>query len=135
MLPLLMCKMKMYLHILKNTINSQLRQPIFAPEEIPSTNGPAIGFEKNVCNKKPDRDNAPPSNAAIRIRGRRIFHMILYSTASPSCKNNILKIFGTEICTFPVLIFSTVMTKNCCDHTYKYKCISGSFSEIFQYET
>ena len=26
----------------------------FAPEEIPSTNGPAIGFLKNVCSKNPD---------------------------------------------------------------------------------
>ena len=85
---------------------------ILAPEEIPSTNGPAIGFEKKVCNKKPDRDNAPPSIAAIRMRGSRIFQIILYSTASPSLMNNILNIFGTEICTFPVLIFNTIIAKN-----------------------
>ena len=68
--------------------------------------------EKKVCNKKPDRDNAPPSIAAIRMRGSRIFQIILYSTASPSLMNNILNIFGTEICTFPVLIFNTMITKN-----------------------
>ena len=84
---------------------------IFAPEDIPNTKGPAIGFEKNVCSKKPDNDNAPPSNAAINILGNRIFHIILYSTASPSLKNKIFKIFATEICTFPVLIFNTTIIK------------------------
>lgn len=52
---------------------------ILAPDEIPSTNGPAIGFLKNVCNKNPDNDNAPPRIAAIHNRGNRIFQIILYS--------------------------------------------------------
>ena len=70
---------------------------IFAPEEIPRTKGPAIGLEKNVCSKKPERDNAPPSNAAIRILGRRIFHIILYSVAAPSFRKRMLRILGTGI--------------------------------------
>ena len=31
-----------------------------APEEIPSTKGPAIGLLKNVCSRNPDTDSAPP---------------------------------------------------------------------------
>ena len=44
----------------------------FAPEEIPRTKGPAMGFEKNVCSRKPDTDNAPPRINAASILGRRI---------------------------------------------------------------
>ena len=44
----------------------------FAPEEIPSTKGPAMGFEKKFCNKQPDTDNAPPKIAAASSLGRRI---------------------------------------------------------------
>ena len=32
----------------------------FAPDDIPSTNGPAMGFPKKVWSKYPDTDNAPP---------------------------------------------------------------------------
>ena len=39
---------------------------IFAPEEIPSTYGPAIGLEKNVCNKNPERASAPPRHQDTR---------------------------------------------------------------------
>ena len=38
-----------------------------APDDIPSTNGPAIGLLKNVCSKKPDTDNAPPRSSADNI--------------------------------------------------------------------
>lgn len=85
---------------------------IFAPEEIPRTNGPAMGLAKNVCKRKPDKDKAPPSIAAIRILGRRILQIILYSVAAPSRRKRILRILGTEICTFPVLILSTTVTAN-----------------------
>ena len=85
---------------------------ILAPEEIPRTNGPAIGFSKKVCKRKPDRDRAPPRIAAIRIRGRRIFQIILYSFPSPVRRSRIRKISGIEIFTFPELIFSTVMAAN-----------------------
>ena len=55
----------------------------FAPEEIPSTKGPAIGLAKNVWSRKPDTDSAPPSIAAARIRGRRISHTMRYAVSSP----------------------------------------------------
>ena len=85
---------------------------IFAPEDIPSTNGPAIGFSKNVCKRKPDRDKAPPSNAAIIIRGSLIFQIILYSLKLPSLRNMILNISLIEILTFPVFIFKTAIAKS-----------------------
>ena len=50
---------------------------IFAPEEMPSTKGPAIGLRKKVCSRKPAKDSAPPSTAASSSRGSRIFHMML----------------------------------------------------------
>ena len=52
---------------------------IFAPEEIPRTNGPAMGLRKKVCSKNPDTDRAPPRMAARSIRGIRILKMILLS--------------------------------------------------------
>ena len=71
---------------------------IFAPDEIPSTNGPAIGFLKNVCNKNPDNDNAPPKIAAIHRRGRRIFQIILYSGVPISpCRKIMRKIRAGDI--------------------------------------
>ena len=48
-----------------------------APEEIPSTNGPAIGLLKKVCRRNPDTDRAPPRMMTARILGRRISHIIL----------------------------------------------------------
>ena len=42
----------------------------FAPEEIPSTYGPAIGFWKKLCSKNPDTDKAPPS----RFAGKGFFN-------------------------------------------------------------
>ena len=42
-----------------------------APEEIPSTKGPAMGLAKKVWSRKPDRDSPPPRMAAAKIRGAR----------------------------------------------------------------
>ena len=83
---------------------------ILAPEEIPSTKGPAIGLPKKVCSRNPDRARAPPRSAACRIRGMRIFQMMLTSLASPVLKNRILRILSTGIDTLPVLIFKIIMT-------------------------
>ena len=63
---------------------------ILAPDDMPSTKGPAIGFLKKVCSRKPDSDNAPPRIAAIHNRGRRIFHIILYSGVPESPFKNII---------------------------------------------
>ena len=77
----------------------------FAPDEIPSTNGPAMGFAKNVCSRKPDTDKAPPSITAERIRGRRISHTMWYEVSSPVLLSRISPISSTDRCTLPELMF------------------------------
>jgi len=49
----------------------------FAPEDTPSTYGPAIGLRKNVCSRKPDTLSVPPITAAASTRGRRILSSTL----------------------------------------------------------
>ena len=78
-------------------LSGKCKEDLKKMAEIPRTKGPAIGLEKNVCSKKPERDNAPPSSAAIRILGRRIFHIILYSVAAPSFRKRMRRILGTGI--------------------------------------
>ena len=56
---------------------AEVKEMFFAPEEIPSTNGPAMGLRKKVWSRNPDRDNAPPRTAAVSSLGRRIFQMML----------------------------------------------------------
>ena len=53
---------------------------ILAPEEIPRTNGPAIGLRKKVWIRKPDSESAPPRRTPSRILGSLIFHITLYAT-------------------------------------------------------
>ena len=48
-----------------------------APEEIPSTKGPAIGLLKKVCSRNPETESAPPRMITERILGRRISQTIL----------------------------------------------------------
>ena len=48
-----------------------------APEEMPSTKGPASGLAKKVCSRKPETARAPPSRKAARSLGRRISNRIL----------------------------------------------------------
>ena len=84
---------------------------IFAPEEIPSTKGPAMGLPKKVCSRNPERASAPPSSAASRIRGMRIFQMMLTSFSSPCLRKRILRILPTGMRTLPVLIFRTIIKR------------------------
>ena len=43
----------------------------FAPDEMPSTKGPAMGFAKKVCSRKPDTASAPPRKTAASSLGSR----------------------------------------------------------------
>ena len=47
-----------------------------APEEMPSTKGPAMGLAKKVWSRKPDTLSAPPRMAAASTRGSRIPQMM-----------------------------------------------------------
>ena len=58
----------------KNTITRDTVS--LAPEEMPSTKGPAMGLAKKVWSKKPDTDSAPPKMAAASTRGRRMVQMM-----------------------------------------------------------
>ena len=80
----------------------------FAPEDIPSTKGPAMGLRKNVCSKKPETESAPPSIAAVNVLGSRILQIMLLSTL-PSSKRMkiILKILAGDMLTLPVFTLST----------------------------
>ena len=90
---------------------------ILAPEEMPSTKGPAMGLPKNVCRRKPDKARAPPRIAACRILGMRIFQIILTSDASPCFRNRILRIFPVGMLTLPVLILRMIIARNAAART------------------
>ena len=47
-----------------------------APDEIPSTKGPAIGFLKKLCKRYPDSASAPPRSIAASALGSLILPMI-----------------------------------------------------------
>ena len=79
-----------------------------APEEIPSTNGPAIGLAKKVCSRKPETDSAPPSRMAAKIRGRRISHTM--TALSLLCVSRICATSRTDRCKLPELTFHTNST-------------------------
>ena len=68
-----------------------------------------MGFSKKVCSRNPDRDNAPPRIAAIRILGKRIFQIIFTSVVFPALVNSISAIRFKGIGTLPMLIFITVI--------------------------
>ena len=82
----------------------------FDPEEMPRTKGPAMGFWKNVCMRKPDRARPPPSTAEAMILGSRSFQTMFIWVLSPSRRKRIRAISPTEIFTLPELMFHTVST-------------------------
>lgn len=51
--------------------------PKLAPEEIPSTKGPANGFLKSVCINNPLIDNPEPTKMAVIAFGTRKFKTIV----------------------------------------------------------
>ena len=84
---------------------------ILAPDEIPRTKGPAMGFSKKVCSRKPESASAPPRIADIRILGNRIFQTMLISSTLPERVKIICRILPSGIFTFPVLIFRMIMAQ------------------------
>ena len=54
----------------------------FAPEEMPSTKGPAMGLAKNVWSRNPATESAPPSRMAASTLGRRMSHTTRLAVAS-----------------------------------------------------
>ena len=85
---------------------------ILAPDEIPRTYGPAIGFSKNVCSKNPASANAPPRSMEAMILGRRIVQMISRTLSGPSRRNMALAMSPMPMCTLPELMLTTIVTAN-----------------------
>jgi hypothetical protein len=86
---------------------------ILAPEDMPRTKGPAIGFLKKVCSRKPETAQAPPNTAAAIRRGSRIFIIIFMLASDIVSEVLVNRIFITSsglIPTVPVFIFSTTAT-------------------------
>ena len=94
----------------RNTIKV-MATTILAPEEIPSTKGPAMGLRKKVCRRNPDSASAPPRIPAVMIRGRRMVHTMSIVFSDPSRRKIARAISPTLICTFPELMFTTVITR------------------------
>lgn len=85
----------------------QKARNILAPDEIPSTKGPAIGFLKNVWIKKPESDNAPPKTKERIILGILIFIIILQLTASLCVPKTTPQILSKGRLTLPIQRLST----------------------------
>ena len=73
------------------SLGSQMKETMrshglsFEPDEIPRTNGPAIGFRKKLCSRYPATESAPPKIIAESARGIRISQMILLAAESAGC--------------------------------------------------
>ena len=77
-----------------------------APEEMPSTKGPAMGLAKKVWSRKPDTDSAPPRMAAASTRGRRMPQMMPPSGGESRAE----RISPGAKYTLPALMFHTSST-------------------------
>ena len=89
----------------RNTITRETTS--FAPEEIPSTKGPAMGFAKKVCKRNPETDSAPPRIAAAIIRGRRISQMMRLIVGSSPRPVRTFKSSPAVTATLPRPMFQT----------------------------
>ena len=82
----------------------------FAPDEIPRTKGPTIGFPKNVCSRKPATAKAPPRSAAVKRRGRRIFQMMPVAVSPAAGWNRAFSTVLIPIRELPIMQFKTSST-------------------------
>ena len=92
----------------RNTIASATH--IFAPDEMPSTKGPAMGLWKNVCKRYPERASAPPRINTDTVLGSLILQRIVLIVVSVSLPESELMISGIEIFTLPMQTLSTKKT-------------------------
>lgn len=54
------------------------------PEETPKTDGPASGFLKSVCIKRPETESAEPAKIAVSVLGIRDSKKIILLNSDPS---------------------------------------------------
>ena len=88
-----------------------------APEEIPRTKGPAIGFAKKVWSKNPDTERAPPSSAAAKRRFSNVGLGIVHSMA-----HSLGAVYDTPHGVANAILLPTIMEYNapCTGDKYKY---------------
>ena len=79
----------------------------FAPEEIPRTKGPAIGFPKKVCSRYPETESPPPRMAAASKRGKRILRIMRAEVPSVCLRNRAEKASPGKMRVLPARRFST----------------------------
>lgn len=77
----------------------------FAPDEIPSTNGPAIGLWKRVWRRYPDKANAPPKSIDANALGIRIFIRIFDTVVFSVPEKIAFNASFTGISALPINIF------------------------------
>ena len=65
------------------TNRSTAQTDSLAPEDMPSTYGPAMGLPKKVCSRYPDTASAPPKSTVMHILGSRICVKIFLSCSLP----------------------------------------------------
>ena len=78
-----------------------------APEEMPSTKGPAMGFAKKVWSRKPETDSPPPKMIAAQIRGSRRVRTMPYSVLPSEGPQRMRRISAPDRETLPALMFHT----------------------------
>ena len=82
--------------------------PKLAPDEIPSTKGPANGFLNKVCIQSPLIDNPEPTKIAVRALGKRKLRTITSQLdLAPVPPVRISKISDNGMDTEPILILNS----------------------------
>ena len=84
---------------------------ILAPDEIPSTNGPAMGLWKNVCKRYPESARAPPKINTETVLGSLMFQIIVLIVSSIVRPLKAARTSLREILTLPMHTLSTKKTQ------------------------
>ena len=84
----------------------------FAPEDTPSTKGPAIGLAKKVCSRKPETESAPPSSAAASSLGIRMLQMTREAIVSSPAEKSAAKSSRSVKCVLPAARFSSASPRH-----------------------
>lgn len=109
--------------------STKIATPKLAPELIPNTKGPAIGFLNRVCINKPEIASPAPAMSAVIVRGSLNFQTILLHDSCTSGKpNKALTISEGGMVTDPMAMSRTKKKANKMPRpTNLCICLSGKF--------
>ena len=88
-------------------ISRHTATPRLAPELMPNTEGSASGLLNNVCNKRPETDNAAPVSSAVSVIFNLEEIMICFNSDSSAFPERNCNISPIEIPTLPIKILTT----------------------------